>query len=176
VRTWLSEASRSTLSLLVGGYTGALVVLGLLVVRSERWWVALLAGVAVGCLAGLLVGPLLHRQYASVRSAVEPLDAGSRRAAFRAASRGPVPEDDDARAAAHELVVHQLAEYRRQWWLTWTVLPFGVLLTALLALTDAPWWWLGTAATTGAALAAAVRPRLLARRAVLLQPGPLTGG
>lgn len=169
MRTWLAEASRPTLSLLVGGYSGALIVLGLIVVREERWWVALLAGVVVGALAGVVVGPVLHRQYDPVRGAVGPLAAPTRRAALRAASRGPVPEDDDARAAALELVEHQLAEYRRQWWLTWTVLPFGVLLTTLLALTDSPWWWLAVAPTAAAAMTAATRPWLLAHRAVLLQ-------
>ncbi|MGY2127991.1 hypothetical protein [Blastococcus sp. SYSU DS0617] len=136
---------------------------------GESWPTTLTYGGVAGAVFGGLRGRIQYRQQQGLRDVAARSPEGLSRRVRRAASRGPVPADPEVREAAHGLVLAQLAPLDRQrLWAT----PFFVLvalLSAFLAVTDSPWWWLAVVAWTVAAAGHPWKRARLRRRAELLR-------
>lgn len=169
---WLARASRWQLGLLMGLScgSGTAVVLGVL---GGEGWTQALAGAIGAAVGGAGIGAtLLHGQARRRADAVAGLPAPARRTASRAAFRGPVPEDPEARGAAYALTQQALAEHRRR--RVVGVLGAVVILAMLvnLAVQGSAWWWLVVAGTLGLLVHGwFVLPGRLRSRAELLNPG-----
>ncbi len=142
--------------------------------EGDSWTAALVQGGLMGLFFGAVMGRVQHRQQRGVRDVAARSPEGLSKRVRRAVLRGPAPEDPQVREAAHGLAVAQLAQYERQ--RRWASPFFGLMavLTAFLAVTDSPWWWLAVGAWTAAAVGHPWLRRRLRRRAALLRahPGP----
>lgn len=171
VQTWLLNAPRWALSLLMGGSFGVAMGVFSYVQRSSVVG-AVIGGALGGLFFGLFMGPFLHRQFRTVRDIVGDSSPEVRRVAARGTLRGPIPQDPDVRAATARLVDHQLAEMRRRRTLSFVVFGMALALETWLALTRSPWWWLAAAFFAVMLVLLLSAPRRLQRRAELLRGDP----
>ena len=136
---------------------------------GQSWSTALVYGGVAGAVFGVLMGRVQHRQQQGLRDVAARSPEGLSRRVRRAALRGPVPAQPGVREAAHGLAVAQLAQYDRQ--RIWPT-PFFLLvalLSAFLAVTDSPWWWVAVVAWIVAAAGHPYMRSRLRRRAELLR-------
>ena len=146
-----------------------------LVLQDLAWDEAVLAGVVQGAFFGLVFGWWSHRQAEQGRAVLDALPSARRREAVRAASRGPAPVDPGVRAVALDLVRDQQAQLRRQRPLGSVVLLGFVSLTAYVAISSSPWYWLAVGLFAAASIGVLVLvPRRLHTRARVLQPSAAT--
>jgi amino acid transporter len=96
-------------------------------------------GLSSGVFFGAFMGPFAARQARLTRALMGPLSPEQRRCARRAATRGPVPEDADVRAAALRLNVHQLAVTLRS--RNWGLSGLGLILagTVVVTVSESAW-------------------------------------
>jgi hypothetical protein len=124
--------------------------------KGQDWTTALATGfLAGGAFAVLIV--LLSSYYRMGRSVEEDdteLSEPQRRAATRAATRGPVPPDPDVRRAALRLAVYRLERLTRHMTLMVSVFSVLFVVEIVLAFTVSPVHWFGVVL---AALAVAAR-------------------
>jgi MFS family permease len=139
---------------------------------DEPWGAAVSGGVPGGVLFGAVMGPFLQRQAARTLAATGPMAPWIRRAATRAAWRGPVPADPEVRAAALRVVDHQLAEWQRRRTFLVGTYAFFTGLCVVLALTSSAWWWLAALGFGGMLGVSVLMPGWLRRRRTLLQAAP----
>lgn len=139
---------------------------------GDSWTSALVQGALMGLFFGAVMGRLQHRQQQGVRDVAGRSPEGLSRRVRRAAVRGPVPAEPAVREAARGLALAQLVQLDRQrrWAPTFFVL-VG-LLSAYLAMTDSPWWWLAVVAWAVAAVGHPWLRSRLRRRTALLSDVP----
>lgn len=137
--------------------------------RHGRWTDALIEGVIAGAVYGAVMGVVMHRRFGRYREAVGSVPLRDVRRALREARRGRVPEAPEARRAAYRLLTTQLGQQHRlrHWGAAVLVLFMG--LTAFVAITDSPWWWLAEILWIAAITAHYLAPRRLDRRLELLR-------
>ena len=101
----------------------------------------MVGAVVQGVFFGLLMGLFLARTNNRTRAAVGGMPINREAAVYRAAAKGPVPEDPQVRAAASRLVAHQLDQSQRN--IKWTIVVFTtfLILSTWLAVSSSPWWW-----------------------------------
>lgn len=101
MRTYLLTAPR----LRVGLYSGLFSGIGIAIITrsmpgSPSWLAVAVSGVVAGVLLGGVMALTIERQRRDLRVAAGDLPPGQLPDAYRAAIRGPIPADPQARAAA----------------------------------------------------------------------------
>lgn len=163
------------LSVVHGVLYGTFMAVGSSVFLHGDWIGAVVGGFVGGVLFGAVMGPVAYRLNSPARETVGSMAPTSQRAALRAVLRGPVPEDQQIREAAHRLVIGQLVQMGRL--RTFSIVAFAVaeVVYVVLALTFTPWWW-AAAALFAVMLAHQLwLPHHLQHRAELLR-GPRRSG
>jgi hypothetical protein len=175
LRRWALTAPWWQLAVINGLFAG--VVFGLLNALMDPGdgpVAGLPAPVFDGLYFGLIMGPLLAwfgvRQRRRVRAATGGATPGQVIESTRAAFRGPVPADPEARRVAYDLARHQLDELRRRRAFALVTFGFFTALSVVLALTDDPWFWLIALMFAGFLGWAVWLPGHLRRRIELLRP------
>lgn len=133
------------------------------------WTEGFVEGAIAGVVYGVVMGVCLHRQFGGYREAVGDVPQSEVRRAVRAARRGRVPDDPEARRAAFRLLSTQVAQLRRQrrWAPAFLLL---MLATSIpLAVTETPWWWVTAAIWVGALCLHLMLPRRMDRQIDLLR-------
>jgi membrane associated rhomboid family serine protease len=139
-----------------------------------RWTGALVAGGIGAPFFGVAMGFLSRQMKRMMAPTVggDELTRKQRQIAFRAAQRGPIPEDPAVRAAAAEYARRHLDQAERRW--TRFVIAFGaffLLVSCVVGLfdDDRP-WWRALLPLCGAALFSYLlfQPRRLRRRIAAL--------
>ena len=127
------------------------------------------SGAVGGLVFGAMAGPSMARERALERAAMGDVPPSRLSAVYRAAKRGPVPDDPAERGSAARLATLQLAEVRRGH--RWSVLGFVVatLLSATYALASSPWWWFGVPFFAAQLAGSLWLPKHLQRRLALLE-------
>ncbi|MGY1855361.1 hypothetical protein [Modestobacter sp. SYSU DS0290] len=169
MNAWLLRAPLWQVCLVMAVLLAPFLIAVFWVVRDMSPAATVSAGVVTAAICGPMVGYVTWRQtrefLPDAGSAPEPDQVE----AERAARRGPVPEDDDVRAAALRIVEHRLALLqvnRSSALVSAAVVP---LVAVFLTVAVSPWWWIGV--VLGLALSALVllTPAHLERRADLLR-------
>jgi uncharacterized membrane protein (UPF0136 family) len=151
MRERLLDAPAWVLGLVGGTVSGVLWVLATRLVWQESWTESVVTGLIFGLVFGAVIGPVQRRQNRGLREAAARSPEGLSKRVRRAASRGPVPDDPSLRAAAHDVLLAQLAPLERQRiWGPAFFLGVGVL-GVFLAVTDSAWWWIASTAWIAAA-------------------------
>jgi hypothetical protein len=127
-----------------GLFAGTIWSLGMLVLPSARdsrasLGVVLVGGVLFGTVMALIIRRLRRRFFAVGGRA---LSGRERLAVVRAVHKGERLPDGDLRAAAHRYAERQYAQNRQVWPVMAMVVVLGGL-SAWLAVSDSPWWWIG---------------------------------
>lgn len=172
MRAYLLNAPWWKLSIVHGlSFAGPVTVLRLLY-GDDGWTWTLVFGFLSGAVYGAVMGPASSRKDEPLRAVLGSMPPRSQRAALRAVLRGPVPDDQQIREAAHRVALHDLAGMGR-------LRGFALLVSAALgivgvifALTGVAWAWLAVAF---AAVVVAIQvwlPRHLQHRADLLGAEP----
>lgn len=128
-----------------------------------------MAGVAGGIFFGALMGPLLAAQNRRALNAMDPLPLDQRRAALRAASRGPAPTDPAVREAAAHLVADRLATANRQRKPMTIFFSAFLVLEMVSAILGNPWLCLAVAGIAAMIVVVRRNPVWLGRRLARLQ-------
>ncbi|RBY76547.1 hypothetical protein DQ239_13440 [Blastococcus sp. TF02-09] len=170
MRERLLHAPAWVLGLLNGSLFGSFWAVWTHYGDGESWTASLVQGGLLGIFFGAVMGAVQHRQQRGVREVAERSPEGLSKRVRRAAFRGPVPPDPQVRAAAHGLAVAQWEQYDRQRRWASPLFGLGALGSALVALTDNAWWWLGVPAWALAAVGHPWMRTRLRRRAELLRP------
>jgi membrane associated rhomboid family serine protease len=168
MRDYLQNAPRWAWILIMGFSFGAsMTVLGRLFI-SGSWAASVVGGVIGGALYGAFMGPFIYRQRRQLSVAAGGLSSGERRTAARAATRGPVPSDQQIRLAAARIAGKQLDSLARM--RTFTLTTFGVAIVAYAfqAVTTTPLWWAAVAFFGAMFVMQLWWPRRLRRRIDLL--------
>ena len=135
-------------------------------------------GVVGGIFFGFFMDRFIKRDLGASDAELRDLPIAQRRAAMRAAWRGPAPTDPAVRAAALHNAENTRDVTDRRWRLTTMVfVVFVVFLVVytVMALTRSPWWWLAFAMFAGLlALHLTSRRRVERRIGVLSGPTPTT--
>lgn len=165
---WL-DASRRQLSIAAG----ALFALGQAVVRlvmdRHDVWGAIVGPTVGGLVFGVFFGRFIHRQREASKATIEGLDATRRVEAYKAARRGPAPQDSAVRSAASAIVSHQIAEHRRTRSRSAVVFVLFGVLSLVEAVIFTPWFAAGAAVFAVLLVVLVLTPRRLARRAEMLR-------
>jgi hypothetical protein len=167
VRAYLLNAPTWMLCLVQGSVFAVLT--GVMSFATEHDSVAATVARAVvgGAVFGAVVGPVSARQSRQLRGAAGDLAPQHLRSAYRAAWRGPVPEDPWLREAARRIASHRLETILGQ--RRWASVLFGLLTVLSLVLAaDSLGWLLATAVFVAALGAQLYCPRRLRSRIVLL--------
>jgi xanthosine utilization system XapX-like protein len=139
VREYLRSAPWWVLSLVIGAWTG--VFYGLFEWLSGQPN-PVLSGVVFGTFFGLVMGPMAVRLRARQEAAIGQLPRDIERAAWRAAQRGPRPDNWEVRYAALRVARYHLSlRTRRSRVFVWV---FGLLIALIVynAVTVSPASWL----------------------------------
>lgn len=146
--------------------------------NPDDWPFRVGLGLVTGLLLGVMMAFTVRNWQRRLAPAVEGLSPEARKAAYRAARRGPAPAEPEVRAAALEIAERQLARVRkaRIWLVIATVcVVLSAVLTTLDALTSGnddgqPWWRLWPAVLVSGVLGAQLfQPRQLRRRIAVLR-------
>jgi hypothetical protein len=141
--------------------------------REGDWATAATSGALSGVLFGLIVGPINARRIRRAGAATSDLPEDATRRAHRAAFRGPVPRDEEVRAAAIDLARQQRDEAARFRILGTVVLTLLAVLSAWLAVDGtSPWFWLSSVLFLGLVVQQWWYPRYVERRIERLEAGP----
>lgn len=161
--------------ILTGLVYGVLFALATRYLASESWTTAVIAGAATGPPFGIVMMIVQRRIDRLLSSLPGDLTRKQRRAAARAAGRGPVPTDPAVRAAALNFARQQLERYQSRWMrVALVVVPLFLVLSSVAALLDDDReWWSGIPQLAGAAAFGlmAFEPRRLRRRVAVLSTG-----
>lgn len=137
--------------------------------HGESWVGVVITVLVSGAAFGLAMGLVVRRQRRRQPYPVPDLDLDRRRAAERAAVRGPVPTDADARREAAALTRHQLQLMARGRPFALVVFSVFLVLALLAAVTAGGWlYWVGAVLMAGMLAQIVLRPRRLQQRLVLL--------
>ncbi|HEY8720915.1 hypothetical protein [Pengzhenrongella sp.] len=169
MRTYLQNAPWWVFSILQGVIFGGLMTVLELHEHPERSPVGVVIGGAVqGIFFGAIMGPLMAWQRRGLSAAAGDLSTSDTRTAARAATRGPVPLDDDVRHAAARIAVHQLSSLSRFRWVGLITFGFVFALSVVLAVASSPRWWATSVVFAAAFVGQLWWPRHLQRRVDLL--------
>jgi hypothetical protein len=100
------------------------------------------------------------------------LPACDLRIAGRAVNHGRAPLDSNVRRAAALLATYQLNQSSRIRWPELVLFGFLTLVSAIIALTDSPWWWIAAAGYATLDAPCRMYPRHLRRRVEILGQEP----
>lgn len=168
----LRQAPRWVLSVVMGVLFGTgTTIFTLLRGDVAAPFIAIGGGVFGGVFFGWFMGLTLVQQREAARAAAGDIDNSSYSQAVSASARGPVPTDPVVRTAAARIVGHRLDIAERQQ--RWSLIMFSLLLivSAVQALTQSPWWWVTSIFWAVLVVAAVVQPRRLQRRLQVLESG-----
>ena len=154
--------------MITGVSFGAFMTVSNGLLQSRSWTAALVGGLISGVLFGAVMGPLFVRQRRKVSALHGDLPRRDLRIAGRAVNRGLPPSDPDIRRVAVLLATQQLNESTRLRWLGLALFSLFAVLSAILALTDSPWWWVAVAFYATFFAAYLMWPRHLRRRIAIL--------
>jgi len=159
---WVVGAVQGTVFGLVFGIVTAIQ-------KGESWVGVVVTVVLSGAMFGLAMGLVVRHQRRRQPYPVADLDLAGRRNAERAAVRGPVPTDPDARRDAAALTRHQLQLMARGRTQALVVFPVFLVLALLAAVVFGGWlYWLCAALMAGLLAQIVLRPRRLRRRLSVL--------
>lgn len=172
VRAYLATAPVWVQSVIAGVLFGGCMTIWQAFRGNGSWPLWILLGVLAGVFFGAFIGRMIKRDFGGSRTELAALPLDQRRAAMRAAARGPAPADAKVRRAALRQAEAARRLLQRRWRFNLVVFSVAVVGYAALALTTTPWWW--AAFAMFAALLAgqfASRRRLDRRIAVLAADG-----
>lgn len=135
---------------------------------------AVVGGVFAGTFFGFFMGRFQVRMIAVLRPAIQDLSYGERRAASRAATRGPLPDDPRIRAAAAVLVRMQIADSKVLGW-SKIVLPGVAVVSVINAFTSSRWWFVAVGFFAAMTIFQWWAHRRFTRRAALFEQQPISG-
>jgi hypothetical protein len=168
MNAWLLRAPWWQLGVVVGALICPIFVL-LFGQDGRSWPQALLMGFGVAVVCGPAIGYVLAREFRRSLAAAEPLSEDARIAVERATRRGPVPEDDDVRAAALRVVEDRLTAVRAGRPRASALLAVIAVVTGFLAVTGPDWWWIAVGACLVMLAVVLAAPARLRRRAEVLR-------
>lgn len=171
IKPWVAGA---VAGLGFGGIFGVITGIG----NPHDWPFTVGLGLVTGLLLAVTMAFSMRNWQRRLAPAVEGLSPEARKAAYRAAGRGPAPAEPEVRAAALEIAEQQLARVRKVQILLVIATVCGVLSAVLMtldALTSGnddgqPWWRLWPAVPVVVVLAGQLyQPRQLRRRIAVLR-------
>lgn len=168
MRGKLEDAPWWVWSMIMGISFGAVTTVFNRLQQPSSWTAALVGGLIGGVFFGAVMGPLVVRQRRKVLALLGDLPRRDLRIAGRAVNRGLPPRDPDIRRVAVLLATQQLNESARLRWLGLVLFSLFAVLSAILALTDSPWWWVAVAFHATFFAGYLMWPRHLRRRIAIL--------
>ena len=170
LRAYLATAPVWVQSVFMGVFFG--VSMTLWPAGSGGSWIGrILGGVVGGALFGFFMGRFVKREFGAIRSELADLPPDQRRAAMRAAGRGPAPADPVVREAALQCAKHRRDLVERRWRFNNTVFAVALALYAVMALTRSPWWWAAFAMFAAFLVGQLRSPHRVERRIAVLSDG-----
>jgi hypothetical protein len=168
VNVWLLRASWWQLGVVMGALICPVFVL-LFAQGGRSWPVALLMGLGVAVVCGPIIGYVMAHEFRRSLAAAGPLSDDARIAVERATRGGPVPDDDDVRAAALRVVEDRLIVLRATRPRAVGLMATLALVTGFLAVTGPDWWWIAVGACLVMLVVVLAAPARLRRRAEVLR-------
>jgi hypothetical protein len=140
MRAYLSKPPRWVLGVITGLPFG--LTMGIYTkIDGTSWTEAVVGGLVIGVAFGVAMVFSLDKRLRMVDAAVGDLPTGKSKAAHRAADRGPIPAEQEIRAAALRIATSQLDLLRPQ--KLFVVAMVLLLISALLgAVVESPWYLL----------------------------------
>lgn len=164
VRDHMENAPWWELSLISGLLFGSLMGVVFASQSTHHLSAGVVGGLIAGVVYGAVVGPFTASQRKRTNDVLGPIAVPQRRAARRAAIRGPVPTDPQTREAAARFASFQLDHLYRTRWVGLIVLAAMVILSAVNIIFLTAWWSAGVLLFGGLLTLLLVWPRHLRRR------------
>lgn len=141
--------------------------------QERQWSASVVVGALLGgAVYGLGMGLFVRRRRPRMLRGLEGFASVERQLVFRAASRGPVPEDSRLREAAIMVLQRRRDDAIRTRPRFIAIFGGFLVLTVVVALMDtSPWWWVAIALWVGFILLTALTPRLIDRRLAVVRRG-----
>jgi hypothetical protein len=170
-RAYVLTAPDSVRAVITGLIFGAFMTIAPWSGSHGGWTERILLGVVEGAVFGVYMAWSYKRDFDANRVELRALPPDQRRTAVRAVTRDPVPSDSATRAAALHYAQQSLELTKRRWRMGVIVYFAMLAISAVLALTGSPWWWLGFAFVAGLLVKFLQSPRRLEQRVAALSGG-----
>src|SRR3954454_2835079 len=108
MRTHLAKPPRWVLAVITGFPFGITMGIFTKIDGPTSWTESVVGGLVIGVVFGVAMAFSLDKRLCTMDAAVGDLPTGKRKAAHRAADRGPLPADPEIRAAALRIAMNKL--------------------------------------------------------------------
>lgn len=133
------------LALIYGIYFGAVTGVLNAVTNHQDFATAAAGGAAGGLFFGLLMGVTTSRRRDRLSQIAGPVSREQLPVVFRAAAKGPIPDDPDIRRASGQVIAYRLSRLGKLVVLSYAVFGAFSALALYLVMTSGRAWWLAFA-------------------------------